>query len=113
MSLLSRATRVLSIEAQALSFISRLYETDPDARKGLVSAVDCVVQSQAAGGKVVVCGVGKSGLVGRKTVATMKSLGIGASFMHAAEAAHGDLGDIRRVWLFLAGPLRLAFKDNG
>jgi len=39
--------------------------------------------------------VGKSGLVGRKTVATMKSLGLGASFLHAGEAMHGDLGDVR------------------
>ncbi|KAH0194651.1 sugar isomerase, partial [Aureobasidium melanogenum] len=56
---------------------------------------ECITRSQAAGGKIIVCGVGKSGLVGRKTVATLKSLSIAASFMHAAEAAHGDLGDIR------------------
>ena len=96
-TILDRATRVLSIEATALSHVSRLYQTDPDARKGLLGAVDCITTSQAPGGKVTVCGVGKSGLVGMKTVATLKSLGIAASFMHAAEAAHGDLGDIRKV----------------
>lgn len=52
-----------------------------------------------AGGKLIVCGVGKSGLVGRKIVATMKSLGIPSSFMHATEALHGDLGDVRKVRL--------------
>ncbi|KAH0192564.1 SIS domain-containing protein, partial [Aureobasidium melanogenum] len=94
-SILERATRVLSIEATALSHVTRLYQTDPHAREGLLGAVECITRSQAAGGKIVVCGVGKSGLVGRKTVATLKSLSIAASFMHAAEAAHGDLGDIR------------------
>ncbi|THW47062.1 SIS domain-containing protein [Aureobasidium pullulans] len=95
MSILDRATRVLSIEATALSHVTRLYQTDPHAREGLLGAVECITKSQAEGGKVIVCGVGKSGLVGRKTVATLKSLSIAASFMHAAEAAHGDLGDIR------------------
>ena len=102
-SSLARATRVLLVEAQALSHICRHYETDPHARDGLSRAVDCIVESQERGGKVVVCGVGKSGLVGRKTVATMKSMGIATSFMHAAEAAHGDLGDIRKVRTWLAG----------
>lgn len=97
MTTLATATRVLLVEAQALSHICRHYETDPEARDGLVRAVDRIVASQEAGGKVIVCGVGKSGLVGRKTVATMKSMGIASSFMHAAEAAHGDLGDIRKV----------------
>lgn len=96
-SILAKATRVLLVEAQALSHICRHYETDPEARSGLVRAVDCIVESQAVGGKIIICGVGKSGLVGRKTVATMKSMGIASSFLHAAEAAHGDLGDIRKV----------------
>lgn len=98
-SILARATKVLLVEAQALSHICRHYETDPEARDGLFRAVNRIVDSQLAGGKVIICGVGKSGLVGRKTVATMKSMGIATSFMHAAEAAHGDLGDIRKVWL--------------
>jgi len=60
-------------------------------------AVECISGIQDAGGKLVICGVGKSGLVGRKIVATMKSLGLGCSFMHASEALHGDLGDLRKV----------------
>ena len=98
-SILDKATNILSVQATALSNITRLYQTDPSARDGLLSAVECIVKSQKAGGKVIVCGVGKSGLVGAKTVATLKSFGVGASFMHAAEAAHGDLGDIREVRL--------------
>lgn len=104
MAILDRATKVLSVEATALSHVTRLYQTDPHARQGLLSAIETIVKSQAEGGKVVICGVGKSGLVGRKTVATMKSLGIAASFLHAAEAAHGDLGDIGKndVLLFVS-----------
>ncbi len=43
-------------------------------------------------GRVVVTGLGKSGLVGRKIAATFASLGIPAFFLHAAEGIHGDLG---------------------
>ncbi|KAH7056971.1 hypothetical protein B0J12DRAFT_709024 [Macrophomina phaseolina] len=92
---LSRALHVLNTEATALSHVTRLYETSPTARAALLTAVDLVERVNQRGGKLIVCGVGKSGLVGRKTVATMKSLGLGASFLHAAEAVHGDLGDVR------------------
>lgn len=94
--LLSRAVNVLSTAATALSQVSILYETDPVARDGLLQAVELVTSINKAGGKLIICGVGKSGLVGQKMVATMKSLGIGSSFMHAAEAIHGDLGDIKQ-----------------
>ena len=45
-------------------------------------------------GKFIACGVGKSGLIAQKIVATCKSLSIRASFLHASEAVHGDLGDV-------------------
>ncbi|OJD30324.1 sugar isomerase [Diplodia corticola] len=92
---LSRALHVLSTEAAALAHITRLYTTSPAAQASLLAAVRIVARAHRRGGKLVVCGVGKSGLVGRKTVATLKSLGVGASFLHAAEAVHGDLGDVR------------------
>jgi arabinose-5-phosphate isomerase len=55
-------------------------------------------------GRVVVSGVGKSGLVGRKISATLASLGVPSIFLHAAEAAHGDLGVVCRddVVLFIS-----------
>ncbi|KAF2760407.1 SIS domain-containing protein [Pseudovirgaria hyperparasitica] len=93
--ILTTAVNVLSIEATALSHVSRLYQTDPAARDGLVQAVESVVRAHQSRGKIIVCGIGKSGLVGMKTTATMKSLGIRCAFMHAAEAIHGDLGDIQ------------------
>jgi hypothetical protein len=94
---ISRAIHVLSTAATALSHVTILYQSDPAAREGLLQAVECIKSVNEAGGKLLICGVGKSGLVGRKTVASMKSLGVACSFLHAAEALHGDLGDIRPV----------------
>jgi len=96
-ALLERAVHVLTTEATALSFVSRLYQTDPTARAGFLSAVDAIVASCGTRSKLIICGVGKSAYVGMKIVATMKSLGISCSFLHAGEALHGDLGDVKTV----------------
>lgn len=45
----------------------------------------------------MVCGVGKSGYVGLKLVASLKSLGVRAGFLHPVEGLHGDLGDVDEV----------------
>jgi len=91
------ATHVLSTEATALSHLSRLYATDPVARGGFVKAVDEITESQRRGGKFVVIGVGKSGKIGDKLVATMNSLGVFSCFLNPVEALHGDLGMLRPV----------------
>ena len=57
------------------------------------AAVDLVMK---AGGHVVVCGMGKSGLIGRKIAATLASTGTPSLFLHPAEAIHGDRGMVRR-----------------
>ncbi len=59
---------------------------------------------QACSGRLVVSGLGKSGLIGRKIAATLASLGTPAFFLHAAEGSHGDLGMVRRedVGLFIS-----------
>lgn len=54
-----------------------------------------VREIRSAGGRLVVSGIGKSALVGRKIVATLNSTGTPALFMHAADAIHGDLGMIQ------------------
>lgn len=95
--LLSRAVHVLSTAATALSQVTILYQSDHIAREGLLQAVECIRRVNDAGGKLLICGVGKSGLVGMKTVASMKSLGLACGFLHPTEALHGDLGDIRPV----------------
>jgi arabinose-5-phosphate isomerase len=80
---LETAKRVLRIEAEAIAgLIERL-----DSR--FERAVETLF---ACEGRVVVTGMGKSGLIGRKISATFSSIGTPSFFLHAAEAAHGDLG---------------------
>ena len=88
---------VLATEATALQSVAQLYATSSAARDGFDQAVDAIVRTQTAypPGKLVVVGVGKSGHIGRKLVATFNSLAISASFLHPTEALHGDLGHIR------------------
>ncbi|KAJ5928783.1 Sugar isomerase (SIS) [Penicillium verhagenii] len=89
------AIHVMSTERAALSHLERLYQTDARAQQELARAVDQIAQSVRDGGKLVVCGVGKSGKIGRKIEATMNSLGIYSAFLHPTEALHGDLGLVR------------------
>lgn len=92
--LLARATHVLVTEAAALANIATLYQTNKTARIGLSSAVHAITNAHSTGGKLIAIGVGKSAYIAQKLVATCKSLSIRASFMHACEALHGDLGDV-------------------
>ena len=102
--ILSTATHVLATEATALSCLSRLYATDPQCRHGFLRAVEATVESQKAGGKIVVIGVGKSGKIGQKLVSSMNSLGLMTIFLNPVEALHGDLGIVRKVsFIILAG----------
>ena len=90
---LETARRVLRIEAEAIrDLIERL-----DAR--FVKAVEVLL---ACKGRVVVTGMGKSGLIGRKIAATLSSTGTPSFFLHPAEALHGDLGMLTRADALLA-----------
>ena len=82
---LNLARTVLKHEAQAL--------TDLADRLGqkFLDAVQCLLNCK---GRVVVSGVGKSGHIGCKLAATLASTGTPSFFVHAGEAAHGDLGMI-------------------
>lgn len=91
---LSTAVHVLSTEATALSHLTRLYETDPIAREGFSKSVDMMKRCINQRGKIVICGVGKSGHIAKKMVATMNSLRIASTFLHPTEALHGDLGKV-------------------
>ena len=75
--------RVLSIEARALSDFSETLGAP------FAEAVDALMKTT---GRVVVCGIGKSGHVARKIAATLASTGTPSQFLHASEASHGDLG---------------------
>ncbi|KAL2111535.1 hypothetical protein VUR80DRAFT_9889 [Thermomyces stellatus] len=87
---------VMNTEAMALRRVFRLYETDPVARDGFSRAVETITRHGGEAGKLVIVGVGKSGLIGRKLVATFNSLAIPSVFLHPTEALHGDLGTVGR-----------------
>ena len=91
------AIHVMSTERAALAHLEHFYQTDARAQQDLARAVDQIARSVRGGGKLVVCGVGKSGKIGRKIEATMNSLGIYCAFLHPTEALHGDLGLVRSV----------------
>ena len=96
---LSTAIHVLSTEATSLRNLVRLYETDRTAGAGFDAAVEAITRHQRQGaagerGKVVFVGVGKSGHIAKKLVATFNSLGVRAAFLHPTEALHGDLGGV-------------------
>ncbi|KAK9857641.1 putative arabinose 5-phosphate isomerase [Penicillium brevicompactum] len=89
------AIHVIATERAALAHLEHIYQTDARAQQDLARAVDRITRSVREGGKLVVCGVGKSGKVGRKIEATMNSLGVYSAFLHPTEALHGDLGLVR------------------
>lgn len=80
---IGRAKRVLRIEAEAIAGLEQRIGVEFE------NAVDIL---HACKGRVVVSGLGKSGLIGRKISATFSSTGTPSFFLHAAEALHGDLG---------------------
>src|SRR5439155_958466 len=95
---IARAHRVLDIERAALGALrDRLDEAFSRALDHLL----------ACRGKVIVTGVGKSGIVCRKVAATLASTGTPAFFLHAGEGSHGDVGT------FVRGDLLLAVSNSG
>ena len=85
---LSLAKRVLQTEAAAiLALVDRLDDRFEQAVRILL---DCR-------GRVIVTGMGKSGIICRKVAATLASTGTPAFFLHPAEAIHGDLGVLQVV----------------
>ncbi|KAI0148697.1 SIS domain-containing protein [Xylariaceae sp. FL1272] len=88
------AIHVLNTEATALRCLTQLYKTDATVSAGFNAAVDAIVRQSNERGKLVIIGVGKSGHIGKKLVATFNSLGLQATFLHPTEALHGDLGKI-------------------
>src|SRR4051794_4024893 len=81
--IVERGRRVLRMETDALA------ETERRIGEDFALAVETIARSD---GRVIVSGVGKSGLVGRKIAATLTSTGTPATFLHPADSVHGDLG---------------------
>jgi arabinose-5-phosphate isomerase len=82
---LTSAKRTLSLEAEALNNLANILDEQ------FVGAVDRIL---ACKGKVIITGMGKSGLIGRKIAATLASTGSPSFYLHPGEAFHGDLGMI-------------------
>ncbi len=95
---LQRGRRVLEIEARAVADLARRLGGEFER---------AVEEIAACQGKVVVTGMGKSGIVCRKIASTLASTGTPAFFLHAAEALHGDLG------MLVRGDLVLAVSNSG
>lgn len=95
---LNRARQVLDIEIEGLAAVRE------SLSGAFAAALDLIMARQ---GRVVVTGLGKSGLVGRKIAATLSSTGTPAYFLHPVEGAHGDLGMIRD------GDVVLAISNSG
>lgn len=80
------AIEALKIEAQSIEKLTTLIDDD------FTHSVELILNSK---GRVVITGIGKSAIIAQKIVATLNSTGTPSIFMHAADAIHGDLGNIQ------------------
>lgn len=93
MSFLDVAKNVIQIEVDGLKEISDNLNDSFDV------AVEKILYTS---GRIIVCGMGKSGIIGKKIVASFASTGTPSYFMHPGEAFHGDLGMVQSSDVFLA-----------
>ena len=91
--IIEQAKEVLKIEAES---ILRLTHTIDSSFEELVNSI---INSS---GRVIISGIGKSGLIGKKIAATLLSTGTNSIFLHPVEALHGDLGMVSRDDVFIA-----------
>jgi len=108
----TRPAKPKNAAEQALSTAKRVLRIEAEAIVGLIDRLDgrferAVELLYACNGRVVVTGLGKSGLIGRKIAATFASTGSPSFFLHAAEALHGDLG------MLTASDVLLAISSSG
>ena len=91
--IIDKAREVLKIEADS---ILKLMENIDSSFEEVVNTI-C-----SSTGRVVISGIGKSGLIGKKIVATLISTGTNSMFLHPVEALHGDLGMVNKDDVFIA-----------
>jgi arabinose-5-phosphate isomerase len=82
-SIIQKGKEIIRIEAQAIAELERHID------KGFAEAVDLIFNAK---GRVILTGLGKSGIIARKIAATMNSTGTPSAFMHPTDAVHGDIG---------------------
>ncbi len=95
------AIRTIANEREGLQALEQAIRTTGKAGLGAAFS-EAVKMISAASGRVIVTGMGKPGHIGRKVAATLASTGQPASFVHPAEASHGDLGMLQRGDVVLA-----------
>ena len=88
-----KAVAVLRLEAESILNLTKKIDGDFDRM------VEVICNTS---GRVIISGIGKSGLIGRKIVATLSSTGTNAMFLHPVEAMHGDLGMVSEKDVFIA-----------
>lgn len=93
MMIIQSAIDVLNLEARSILNLAKKLDH---------SFTTLVSDICASPGRVIVSGIGKSGLIGRKIAATLSSTGTNAMFLHPVEAVHGDLGMVRPEDVFIA-----------
>jgi len=101
----TQASEVVRAEARAL--LELAMRLDGPMAEPFARAVELLVEAAGRSGRVIVTGMGKSGLIGRKIAATLCSTGTRAHFLHPAEARHGDLGMVAE------GDVALALSASG
>jgi arabinose-5-phosphate isomerase len=101
----TRASQLVRTEARAL--LELAIRLDGPMLEPFARAVGLLVEATGRGHRVIVLGMGKSGLIGRKIAATLCSTGTPAHFLHPAEALHGDLG------MVAVGDLVVALSSSG
>jgi len=100
-----RPSDFVRIEAAALNALA--LRLDGAMLAPFTQAVDLLLQSASSQSRIIVTGIGKSGIIARKVAATLRSTGTPAHFLHPAEAVHGDLGMLSR------GDTVLALSSSG
>jgi arabinose-5-phosphate isomerase len=90
---IKQAIEVLRIEAEGILKVAERID------ESFAEMVELICRSQ---GRLIISGIGKSGIVGRKIVGTLNSTGTKSLFLHPAEALHGDLGVVGRDDIFIA-----------
>ncbi len=95
------------VRTEAAALLALATRLDGPMADSFAQAVDMIVRCGEQNGRVVVTGMGKSGIIAQKIAATLSSTGSPALFLHPAEAVHGDLG------VLMAGDVVIALSASG
>ncbi|CDK29296.1 unnamed protein product [Kuraishia capsulata CBS 1993] len=86
---------ILSTQGRAISHLASQFQVSQWSRDQYLRSISVLNDSLNSGGKIIVCGMGKSYKIAAKSVATLNSLCVHSALLHPSEALHGDLGIVR------------------